>query len=69
MKDFHKWIKDTGGTQRVADLVGVTRRTVFYWKSRDAIPDLRSALEIERLTNGRITPKKLYAATRRKNKK
>ena len=58
---FLKWIDDQG-TESVANLLGVSVRTVFNWRSGHTIPSIPTMLDIINYSNGELTPNDLIQA-------
>jgi DNA-binding transcriptional regulator YdaS (Cro superfamily) len=52
-----------GGTNKVAQLLGVTAPSISQWRSRHHIPEgqlVRMAARVERVSEGRITRRALF---------
>lgn len=53
--DFSRWIERKGlPVASVANLVGVTPKTIYYWAAGYRVPDLVAAARIEHLTDGEV---------------
>lgn len=51
----NQWIKEFGGVVAMAKALGVTRQSVWAWKSAKAMPEHWQALAEKRIRNGKST--------------
>lgn len=60
---FEKWVRDFGGTQKLADALSVNQSTVQHWLAGRARPGLESSSKILSLSKGRLTLKDIVDGT------
>lgn len=60
---FEKWVRDFGGTIKLAEALGVNQSTVQHWCAGRARPGLESSSKILSLSKGRLTLKDIVDGT------
>lgn len=62
---FRKWIKEVG-PEKVASLLGVNVRTVYFWLEKKATPTITTMQRIVLITRGRVTFDRIISETKKK---
>lgn len=60
---FEKWVRDFGGTEKVAEALEVAQSTVQHWCAGRARPGLEASYKILALSKGTLTLKDLVRGT------
>lgn len=62
---FRKWMQVTGWkTNELADLLGVSRQTIYAWKQGDSRPSAEALAKLEVLSKGEITARSFVSGAR-----
>jgi predicted transcriptional regulator len=59
---FKEWIKKEG-VNSLSKKLGVTPRSIYFWNQRLATPSLRVFQKIHKMSNGKMTLKKVLKET------
>lgn len=62
---FRKWMQVTGWkTNELADLLGVSRQTIYAWKQGDSRPSAEALAKLEVLSKGEISARSFVSGAR-----
>ena len=62
---FRKWMVTAGWkTSELADLLGVSRQTIYSWKQGDSKPSAEALAKLEVLSKGEITARTFFSGAR-----
>lgn len=62
---FRKWMVVTGWkTNELADLLGVSRQTIYAWKQGDSLPSADALAKLEVLSKGEISARTFVSGAR-----
>lgn len=61
---FEKWVRDFGGTKKLADTLKVSRPSVQNWLSGYCNPNSETAIQILKLAKGKLSFEDVLKAKR-----
>ncbi len=65
---FQKWVTAYGGTLKVAAALKVTPTAVRHWVNRKGNPNVKTLIEIIRISNGELSYSQIIESTRPKER-
>lgn len=65
MNTFRKWVEAQGGIARAAQLIGVTRQTVYNWDKGEHAPTMHTMNYIIQISDNKVTLRDLRALSKK----